>query len=311
MTQLEGTLELRDLEAKRLEADIVHKRAQLDIDERRLEQDKTYKKIALVPVVITALLAAVATLTVALIDARALLKAKGAETASAIELQKSIAELELERQSREHQHELIVQATKGEKPETASANLMLFVDVGALPDPDGRMRVRAAQSDSLETAPINDLKLSMVGLHELKKTLTLRLSQTLLSTGELTIGYDHWIRERLISLPNDTKLDLTVNEISVSQAEALLMYDLASVEYAINDLVRVRLTQNQFDVLVSFAINVGLERFERSTLLRFTNKGRLEEIPSELRKWVNLDNAENADLVERRETEAILWEKLD
>ena len=48
-------------------------------------------------------------------------------------------------------------------------------------------------------------------------------------------------------------------EVSEADAEALLLYDLIAVAHAVNELVFAPLTQNQFDALVSFAFNIGLD----------------------------------------------------
>jgi len=56
-------------------------------------------------------------------------------------------------------------------------------------------------------------------------------------------------------------------------------------EDAVNRLVKVELTQNQFDMLVSFVFNVGEGQFKRSTLLRLLNQGDYEGAANELPKW--------------------------
>jgi len=62
-------------------------------------------------------------------------------------------------------------------------------------------------------------------------------------------------------------------QITASEAEALLRHDLISREKGVNRLVRVPLNQNEFDALVSFVYNVGLGAFERSTCRRRLNNG--------------------------------------
>lgn len=55
--------------------------------------------------------------------------------------------------------------------------------------------------------------------------------------------------------------------ISVQQADNLFKIDSQKVVDGINKLVKVPLTQNQFDALVSFAYNLGLGTLEHSSLL--------------------------------------------
>lgn len=59
--------------------------------------------------------------------------------------------------------------------------------------------------------------------------------------------------------------------ITAAQSDEILSRDLADCENHINDLVKVPLTQNQFDALVSFVFNVGWPTFAKSTILRKLN----------------------------------------
>jgi len=60
--------------------------------------------------------------------------------------------------------------------------------------------------------------------------------------------------------------------ITAAQSDEILARDLADCEKYINDLVKVPLTQNQFDALVSFVFNVGWPTFAKSTILRKLNQ---------------------------------------
>lgn len=95
------------------------------------------------------------------------------------------------------------------------------------------------------------------------------------SSGENTIGYGH------VVLPNEHFTTITEEE-----AEELLRKDIAIAEDAINRYVKVPLTQNRFDALVSFVFNVGVKAFKSSTLLKKLNQGLYDEIDEELAKWV-------------------------
>lgn len=95
------------------------------------------------------------------------------------------------------------------------------------------------------------------------------------SSGENTIGYGH------VVLPNEHFTTITEEE-----AEELLRKDIAIAEDAINRYVKVPLTQNRFDALVSFVFNVGVKAFKESTLLKKLNQGLYDEIDEELAKWV-------------------------
>lgn len=62
---------------------------------------------------------------------------------------------------------------------------------------------------------------------------------------------------------------------SEAEAEAALVADVATAERAVNQLALPpkRMTQGQFDALVSFAFNVGAGNFQRSRLLILVNNG--------------------------------------
>lgn len=73
--------------------------------------------------------------------------------------------------------------------------------------------------------------------------------------------------------------------ITVEQAAALLDRDLDTAENAVATLVKVPLNDNQFDALVSFAFNIGVEAFRTSTLLRVLNQGRYDLVAGEMARW--------------------------
>ena len=62
-------------------------------------------------------------------------------------------------------------------------------------------------------------------------------------------------------------------EITLEQAEHILMLDLRPVQDVINDIVTVPLTQGQFDALASLTFNIGLGGFKKSTIVRRLNAG--------------------------------------
>lgn len=81
--------------------------------------------------------------------------------------------------------------------------------------------------------------------------------------------------------------------VTQAQADALLLRDLQHFERDVLSLVKVPLTQGQFDALVSFAYNVGSDIDEDtkpeglgdSTLLRKLNAGDYEGAANEFVKW--------------------------
>jgi len=64
-----------------------------------------------------------------------------------------------------------------------------------------------------------------------------------------------------------------------------LTEDLKICEDCINKNVKVPLTQNQFDALVSFIFNVGVGAFTRSTMLKVLNLGNYVEAGNQFDRW--------------------------
>lgn len=73
--------------------------------------------------------------------------------------------------------------------------------------------------------------------------------------------------------------------ITSAQADALFLEDLKKYEDAVNRLVKVDLTQNQFDALVSFVYNLGETAFAKSTLLKRLNAGQYAGVPEQFVRW--------------------------
>jgi GH24 family phage-related lysozyme (muramidase) len=89
-----------------------------------------------------------------------------------------------------------------------------------------------------------------------------------------TIGYGHYGK--------DVKPNMTITE---QQAEELFRNDLKRFENAVNKHVKVDITQNQFDALVSFTYNVGESALAKSTLLKKLNAGDYQGASEEFKKY--------------------------
>lgn len=104
-----------------------------------------------------------------------------------------------------------------------------------------------------------------------------RMKAAQLPDGRWTIGYGHTLTARG---------GATVSE---KDAEALLLYDLISVSHAVNEQTYAPLNQNQFDALVCFAFNIGLDNFIRSGVLRRINEGSLLQAACAMEMWRKAD----------------------
>ncbi|MDX7998067.1 lysozyme [Xenorhabdus sp. Reich] len=106
-----------------------------------------------------------------------------------------------------------------------------------------------------------------------------------------TIGYGH------------TRGVKSGQVITAQQAEAFLHQDLIPIYDAIQRLVKVPLTQGQFDALCSFIFNLGIGNFMHSTLLKKLNLRNYKGAAGEFLKWDRADGRELPDLRLRRESE--------
>lgn len=116
--------------------------------------------------------------------------------------------------------------------------------------------------------------------------------------GTLTIGVGH--------TGPDVHIGQTITE---AEAMALLRADLGTAEAAVNRLVTVPLTQNQFDALVSLVFNIGEGNFSKSTLLRRLNAGEREAAAGQFGRWNKSKGVELAGLTKRRAAERELFLK--
>jgi lysozyme len=118
------------------------------------------------------------------------------------------------------------------------------------------------------------------------------------AAGVATIGVGH------------TGPDVTPGRrISPAESQALLAADLARFEAAVRAAVKVPLTQNQFNALVSFAFNLGAGALQKSSLLGLVN-GNVREaaaITRAFRLWRNVNGHPNAAIEARRQREAALF----
>ena len=81
--------------------------------------------------------------------------------------------------------------------------------------------------------------------------------------GQWTLGFGHTATAR-------EGLSVTRTE-----AEELLRWDLLPIEDTLRQIALSPLSQNQFDALVSFAFNIGIDNFRSSDVLKYLNQAVL------------------------------------
>ena len=147
------------------------------------------------------------------------------------------------------------------------------------------------------------MRISQRGVDVIKRHEGLRLQAYRDAVGVVTIGYGHTRSARIGQV------------ISPGDAEALLRADLDGFELGVARLVTRPIDQSQFDALVSFAFNVGLdidadrraEGLGDSTLLALVNAGRDLDAAIEFPKWNKAGGRPLLGLTRRRLAEAQLF----
>lgn len=126
----------------------------------------------------------------------------------------------------------------------------------------------------------------------IKKWEELRLEAYLPTPQDVwTIGWGH---------THTTKKGQTITK---EEAQKLFDDDVKWATDAVNKHVKVGLTQNQFDALVSFVFNIGEGGFSRSTTLKRLNAGNYEGAAEAMTWWNKQDGKILRGLVRRRAEE--------
>jgi len=120
-------------------------------------------------------------------------------------------------------------------------------------------------------------RVSRAAIELIKRFEGYRRHAAQLPDGRWTIGYGHTLTAREGA------------EVSEPDAEALLVYDLISVQHAVNENVYAPLSQNQFDAICSFAFNIGLDNFRRSQVLKRINAGAMVQGACAMELWRKAD----------------------
>lgn len=142
------------------------------------------------------------------------------------------------------------------------------------------------------------MKTSKDGLDFIQDVEGCKLFAYLDTGGVWTIGVGH-------TGPEVVKgLSCTMEQVTKWLAE-----DVREAEDAINRLVKVPLTQNQFDALVSFVFNVGVNAFKGSTMLQKLNGKDYVGASNQFPRW-NKDNGRViTGLTKRRLLEQSVFQK--
>lgn len=107
--------------------------------------------------------------------------------------------------------------------------------------------------------------------------------------------------------PNGAKVKKG-DKITKLQAWDFLWYDLATFMKGVDTYTTDAITQGQYDALVSFSYNLGLNSLKTSTLLKKVNNNPQDPtIQDEFLKWKFAGGEALAGLLKRRKSEAYLY----
>lgn len=132
--------------------------------------------------------------------------------------------------------------------------------------------------------------LSQEGWNSIREEENLKLKAYDLGDNMITIGYGH------AELKNKSKYEVG-DEISLKKAEKLLIKDLNEIADGVRRIfkqwekkgINVKITQNQFDVLVSMAYNMGLTNLRTSKFIQELKMKNYEKA-AELIKITNISD---------------------
>ena len=130
--------------------------------------------------------------------------------------------------------------------------------------------------------------ISKKGIDLIKSFEGCKLKEYRCPAGVLTIGYGH---------TGDVKEGQVITQ---AQADSLLVKDLQRFVDGVNKLLKVEVTQCQFDALESFSYNCGLGSLQKSTLLKCVNAKWWTNASKEFLKWNKAGSKVLAGLTRRR-----------
>jgi len=96
---------------------------------------------------------------------------------------------------------------------------------------------------------------------------------------------------------------------TLAECEHLLKQDATYAGKGVAKHVQVKLTQGQYDALVSFVFNLGETQFRKSTLLKRINAGDCYGAGAEFARWVFAKGKRLKGLVQRRYDERKQFEE--
>lgn len=139
------------------------------------------------------------------------------------------------------------------------------------------------------------MRTSQKGVSLIKSFEGLRLKSYQDSVGVWTIGY------------GATRGITEGMTITNEQAERMLVNDVGRFEPEVERLVKVPLSQVQWDALMSFTYNLGAANLGSSTLLKLLNAGDYSGAAEQFLRWNKAGGQVLAGLTKRRAAERAMF----
>jgi lysozyme len=127
-----------------------------------------------------------------------------------------------------------------------------------------------------------------------------------------TVGVGHVIDPTHAKVKLDDRKQLPIpagwdRVLSNDEIMDILKKDLNRFEQGVLRLIKVPLTQGQFDALVSFSFNVGLGNLQNSTLRMKVNRSEFDAAAEQFLVWTKAGGKVLKGLVTRRNDERALF----
>lgn len=126
--------------------------------------------------------------------------------------------------------------------------------------------------------------------------------------GNATIGYGHLMHLGIVTLAD--------NKIIWTEEHASTMLEVVIIKIGqdLNNIIKVPVTQNEFDSLICWTYNLGIGSAKSSSWLTELNKGNYSIVPQKMQLWDKAKDktgklVEVEGLKERRLDEATLFQK--
>ncbi|MBW3020134.1 lysozyme [Candidatus Woesearchaeota archaeon] len=160
---------------------------------------------------------------------------------------------------------------------------------------------KAKDQSTNQMSDVGSLSISDKGVDFIKGYEKFRAEAYQCEAGKWTIGFGHTDGVKF-----GDKTDIT-------KATRIFKEDLKVYEAAVKKYVKVKLSQNQYDALVSLCFNIGETLFRKSDLVKDLNNGLYDKVPSRMKEWIKVRNPRTKELeksnglINRRNDEVDIW----